>query len=175
MEPGMIEQPEQTISPLDEPTPCPGCSALALEDCQCFRLCPYHRDSLHWDACSEGFTGCEVDKAIHGAWAKGPSYPLHSSGPSARNLTIMLWFIAKDLSIDTSDTTNAVTITRRVRQRIAELLASDDQTILCEECHEVVCECEETYGTEAHSDRLEREARDRANAGDWEKGTRDDE
>ena len=28
-----------------------------------FRLCAYHRDSLTWDACSDDFDGCEVEKA----------------------------------------------------------------------------------------------------------------
>ena len=27
------------------------------------RLCPYHEDSLGWDACSEDFEGCEVELA----------------------------------------------------------------------------------------------------------------
>lgn len=27
------------------------------------RLCPYHQDSLTWDDCTDGFEGCEVEKA----------------------------------------------------------------------------------------------------------------
>jgi len=27
------------------------------------KLCPYHKDGLGWDACSEGFKGCEIKKA----------------------------------------------------------------------------------------------------------------
>jgi hypothetical protein len=27
------------------------------------KLCPYHTDSLGWDECSEGFEGCEIEKA----------------------------------------------------------------------------------------------------------------
>ena len=27
------------------------------------KLCPYHKDGLGWDACSEGFEGCEIKKA----------------------------------------------------------------------------------------------------------------
>lgn len=26
-------------------------------------LCPYHQDSLGWDACTDGFNGCEVNQA----------------------------------------------------------------------------------------------------------------
>ncbi len=44
----------------------------------------------------------------------------------------------------------------------------------CRECGKLICVCEDVFGTEKHSDRLEREARDRANAGDWEKEARDD-
>ena len=25
-------------------------------------LCPYHADSLGWDACTEGFEGCQIDE-----------------------------------------------------------------------------------------------------------------
>jgi hypothetical protein len=27
------------------------------------RLCPYHEDGLGWDACTEGFIGCQVEEA----------------------------------------------------------------------------------------------------------------
>lgn len=27
------------------------------------KLCPYHQDNLGWDDCSEGFEGCEIEKA----------------------------------------------------------------------------------------------------------------
>ena len=27
------------------------------------RLCGYHKESLGWDACSDGFVGCQVAKA----------------------------------------------------------------------------------------------------------------
>ncbi len=145
MEPGMIEQPEQDISPLDEPTPCPECSE---NECQCPE------------------TPLEALQGI-ASWLKaklqyGPIETKGHADPSGHPhfwaaVLIPDWEMRQKLSAVTS---------------IIQI-AKQDRSI-CRECGKKACECEETYGTEAHSDKLERNARDRANAGDWEGEARDD-